>query len=115
MGFVNTHRMIELQQAGSDEAALIAEFTRTASPLDVLSARTVRRTFFGDPDPSITLRLGHAALGAAVVRGNRGYIKFLAVQPESRRDGLGSALLAALEQFCREHGAITVEAGGSAP
>jgi mycothiol synthase len=91
---------------------------RTKTEYDLLSSASVERSIFADPDPQAVLGVydgGLEAVGAAVVRGERGFVKFLAVHPRERRRGIGSALLQRLEGFCAEHGAASVDIGTSAP
>ena len=110
--------MVEPVSVGIEAASQIAAFTRVACPYDLLSTASVERSMFDDPDPSLALApydIGLEAIGAAVVRGQAGFVKFLAVHPRSRLRGLGSQLLARLEDFCREHGATSVSLGPSAP
>lgn len=100
------------------DAPLIAAFTRVACPYDLLTTGSVRRSIFADPDPQLVLGSfdgGLEAVGAAIVREKRGWVKFLAVHPMSRRRNIGSDLLARLESFCRESGAATIEIGTCAP
>lgn len=112
--------MIEIApiELGDDRASEIAAFTRVAAPFDLLTSGSVRRAVYADPDPQVVW--GHydgglEAVCAAVVRGDRGFVKLLAVHPRVRRQGIGSALLARAENFCREAGAASVEIGASAP
>ncbi len=58
---------------------------------------------------------GLEGFGTAVVRGDLGWIKFLAVHPRVQRQGIGSMLLEHLENFCRERGASSIHVGTSAP
>jgi GNAT superfamily N-acetyltransferase len=100
------------------DASQIAAFTRVACAYDLLSTTSVERSIFSDPDPQLVLGVydgGLDAVGAAVVRGTRGWVKFLAVHPRTRGEGIGSALLALLESFCLEQGAASIEIGNSAP
>lgn len=99
-------------------ASEIAAFTRVASAFDLLSTSSVESSIFDDPDPTLHLAIydgGLEAVGSAVVRGRRGYVKFLAVHPRVRLRGNGTILLEAIEGFCREAGAKTLEVGCSAP
>ncbi len=111
--------MIEPVPVTSEVAPQVAAFTRVACPYDLLSTASVERGLFHEPDdPSITLASydgGLEAIGSAVVRGDHGWVKFLAVHPRSHRRGVGSSLLRQIELFCRNNGAKTVEVGGSAP
>jgi GNAT superfamily N-acetyltransferase len=100
------------------DAPQIAAFTRVACPYDLLTTVSVRRSIFADPDQQVVLALydgGLEAVAAGVVRGERGWVKFLAVHPVCRRRGLGSLLIERIESFCREQGAKTIEIGTSAP
>jgi GNAT superfamily N-acetyltransferase len=100
------------------DASQIAAFTRVACAYDLLSTTSVERSIFADPDAQVVLGVydgGLDAVGAAVVRGHRGWVKFLAVHPRTRRAGIGSVMLGSLEDFCREQGASSIEVGNSAP
>jgi len=50
-------------------------------------------------------------LGSVYVelRGERGYIGMLSVAPERQRQGIGTRLMAAGEEFCREMGCRTID------
>jgi GNAT superfamily N-acetyltransferase len=102
-----------------EAASQIAAFTRVACAFDLLSTGSVERSIFFEPDdPSTTLAhfdIGLEAVGSAVVRGEEGYVKFLAVHPRARLRGVGTALLERLEDFCRANGATTMQVGNSAP
>lgn len=101
-----------------EAAPQIAAFTRVACAYDLLSTASVERSIFDDPDPSVTLACfdpGLEAVGSAVARADRGYVKFLAVHPRSRLRGVGSQLLGRLEKFCRDNGASSISLGPSAP
>lgn len=110
--------MIEPVPIGVDAAPQIAAFTRVACPYDPLSTASVRRSIFDDPDPQLALAVydgGLDAVGVAVVRGSRGFVKFLAVHPRMQTAGIGTRLLEHLESFCRDNRAETIEVGSSAP
>lgn len=101
-----------------DDASRIAAFTRVACAFDLLSTTSVERSVFADPDPQVVLGVfdgGLDAVAVGVVRGERGFLKLLAVHPRSRRRGMGRALLEHVERFCRRSGAATVEIGTSVP
>ncbi len=101
-----------------DDAAQIAAFTRVACPYDLLTTASVERSIFGDPDAQQVIAVhdtGLEAFGAAVVRSDLGWIKFLAVHPRVQRQGIGSMLLEHLETFCREQGASSIHVGTCAP
>src|SRR5438477_9022756 len=102
-----------------DDAPQIAAFTRVACPFDLLSTPSVRRSMFHEPDdPLLALGVYDGALEAValgVVRGERAWVKFLAVHPRVRLRGMGTELLARIEDFARDAGAKTIEVGNSAP
>jgi mycothiol synthase len=101
-----------------DAAPQIAAFTRVACAYDLLSTTSVQRSVFADPGRQLVAGLydgGLDALGIAVVRGARGFVKFLAVHPRVRRQGMGSHVLERLERFCVDNGASSVEIGNCAP
>jgi GNAT superfamily N-acetyltransferase len=110
--------MNEPVPVGLDAASQIAAFTRVACPYDLLSTDSVVRGLFTDPDPMLVLASydgGLEAVGAAVVRGESGWVKFLAVHPRAQLKGVGTDLLGRIESFCRQRGAKTMEVGASAP
>jgi GNAT superfamily N-acetyltransferase len=111
--------MVEPVVVGVEAASQIAAFTRVACAFDLLSTSSVERSIFHEPDdPSTTLAyfdIGLEAVGSAVVRAEQGYVKFLAVHPRARLQGVGTAVLERLESFCREHGATSMQLGSSAP
>lgn len=110
--------MFEPTPVGAEAAAQIAAFTRVACPFDLLSTSSVERAIFDEPDPSRTYAhfdTGLEGVASAVVRGENGYVKFLAVHPRARLRGLGSRLLEVAESFCRDNGASSVQIGNSAP
>jgi GNAT superfamily N-acetyltransferase len=110
--------MIEPVILTKDSAPQLAAFTRVAAAFDPLSTAAIERTIFEDPDPHLELGVfdtGLEAFGSAVVRGERGFVKFLAVHPMARLERRGTDLLERLETFCREQGARSVEVGNSAP
>jgi GNAT superfamily N-acetyltransferase len=105
-------------ELGPDAAPQIAAFTRVACAYDLLSTTSVQRSIFADPDAQLVLGMydgGLDAVGVAVMRGQRAWVKFLAVHPRVRREGVGTEMLERLESFCRDNGADAVEIGTSAP
>jgi mycothiol synthase len=101
-----------------EDAPRIAAFTRVACPYDLLTTTSVERSIFADPGPQIVLGLydgGLDAIGAAVMRGPVGFVKFLAVHPSVQRSGVGTELLEHLEAFCLDKGATEIHVGTSAP
>jgi GNAT superfamily N-acetyltransferase len=110
--------MIDVVPLTVDDAAEVAAFTRVACPYDLLTTTSVQRSIFADTGAQEVLAVygtGLEAVGAGVVRGERGWVKFLAVHPTARRRGVGTQLLARIEAFCRRAGARTIEMGTSAP
>jgi mycothiol synthase len=101
------------------DAPQIAAFTRVACAFDLLSTGSVERSIFHEPDDPLlvigTFNGGLEAVAAGVVRGERAWVKFLAVHPRVRLQGLGGALLDRIESFARDNGAKTIEVGNSAP
>ncbi len=59
----------------------------------------------------LLLEEGRELLGSVYVelRGERGYMGMLAVAPERQRQGIGTRLMAAAEEFCREMGCNAIE------
>jgi GNAT superfamily N-acetyltransferase len=89
-----------------------------ACPYDLLTTGSIERSIFNDPDPTAHLAVydgGLEAVASAVVRGERGFVKFLAVHPRARLRGMGTMLVDRLETFCRDSGAKTMDVGTSAP
>lgn len=92
---------------------------------DDLSADLLRRRLFEDPDHdprySLCARRGDRLLGAAVgvIRARKegpvGYVRLVATDPDARRQGLASALLAELESRLAADGAIRVDVGTETP
>jgi mycothiol synthase len=111
--------MIEPVPVDASIAPQIAAFTRVACPYDLLSTASVERSIFHEPhDPHVTYAVydgGLEAVASGVVRGDRGWVKFLAVHPRAQRRGIGTHLLSRIESFCRENGATSIETGNSAP
>jgi GNAT superfamily N-acetyltransferase len=101
------------------DASQIATFTRVACPFDLLSTGSVERSIFHEPDdPLLVVGVfdgGLDAVAACVVRGQTGWVKFLAVHPRVRLQRIGTNLLAQLESFAKDHGATSMQVGNSAP
>ncbi len=106
---------VHLERTASPQ---IAAFSRVACPYDILSTDSVDRAIFGDDDPQLVVGIydgGLDAVGVGVVRGERAWIKLLAVHPRMQRRRMGTALLDHLEEFCRAMAASTIDVGTSAP
>lgn len=109
---------LEPAELGPEYASEIAAFTRVAAEYDLLTTTSVRRSIFAETDPQLVVGVWEAgleAVGVAVVRGEVGYVKFIAVHPRIRRRGVGGMLLDRLETFCASRGATSVHIGRSAP
>ena len=108
----------------ADTDALRALWNRAALH-DPLSASLFDEKVWDDPGFAPPLALAAEDDGEivgfafGVVRdvedGRRGVVKFLAVAPERRREGIGRRLVEALEGAMREAGAVTVRLGESPP
>lgn len=110
--------MAEPVALGPKDAPALAAFSRVALPFDLLSTTSLRRSVFSDPDPQTVLGVvngGLEGMAVGVVRGTHGWVKLLAVHPAARRRGIGAALLARIEDFCRDAGALAIDVGTSAP
>lgn len=99
--------MIAQAQAG-DEAAVIAlwEECGLTRPWND-PARDFRLAVEGRSSAILVLR-GEAGLAASVMTGfdgHRGWVYYLAVAPERRREGLGARMMAAAEAWLRARGA----------
>jgi ribosomal protein S18 acetylase RimI-like enzyme len=68
--------------------------------------RDIARKIRVDPDGLLVLEEGRQLIGAVMVGydGHRGWINYLAVHPDHRRQGLGRVLVAAAEQRLAELG-----------
>lgn len=87
----------------------------------VLGEEDLRRNLFEDPDASQGLLLGAlegealAGIACAVLRGQVGHIKLLAVERSRRRVGIGGRLLREVESRLASLGAASVQTDGAAP
>jgi GNAT superfamily N-acetyltransferase len=85
-----------------------------------LSAEDLALACWDDPDPAVVLGSpdGAGAVAGVVRRvGDEtvGFVRLVAVAPESRRRGLGRSLLSTAEAWLVERGATRLAAGGEAP
>jgi len=109
---------VDTTQLTVADAWQIAAFTRVACPFDLLSTGSVERSIFHEPDEQTVLGVydgGLDAVAACVVRGENAWVKFLAVHPRVRLQGIGTALLEKLEAFAKDRGATSMQVGNSAP
>ncbi len=104
----------------ADSAAMLACWN-ASSRFDALSPELFHENVWADPDlaggaPFVDIRDdGLAGFGVAVVRGERGVIKMYAVARPWWRQGIGTALVDALEDAMRAAGATSVRLGECAP
>ena len=105
----------------SDAEAARAAWNR-AAPLDPLSPALFREKVWGEPvGTALAAVEGGAVVGLGVgvlwpvADETRGSVRLLAVAPEARRGGAGSALLAALEDDLVGRGATSLRIGEAAP
>ena len=105
----------------SDAEAARAVWNR-AAPLDPLSPALFHEKVWGEPvGAALAAVEGGAVVGLGVgvlwpvADETRGSVRLLAVAPEVRRGGVGSALLAALEDDLVGRGATSLRIGEAAP
>ncbi len=107
-----------------DHLPALLDLCGSSLPLDTFSQRLLERRLFEDPRYQADLSLGieHGGRLAAAALGilrpmpeghHHGWIKLLAVAPAHRRQGLGTALLAQLEQCFRTAGAQQLDTLGA--
>lgn len=106
-----------------DDADAVLAIWNRASAHDRLTADLLFEKTWGDDDFDRGLALvagvegGIAGFAAGVLRqaGRRGYVKLLAVDPARQRQGIGTALLEAMESRLARRGARTIRLLESAP
>ena len=105
----------------SDAEAARAVWNR-AAPLDPLSPSLFHEKVWGEPvGAALAAVEGGAVVGLGVgvlwpvADETRGSVRLLAVAPEARRGGVGTALLAALEDDLVGRGATSLRIGEAAP
>jgi ribosomal protein S18 acetylase RimI-like enzyme len=69
-------------------------------------AKDIRRKLHVQPQMFLIAELEHAIVGAVMAgyEGHRGWINYLAVAPERRRQGIGAALMREVERLLRVEG-----------
>ncbi|GAB5519345.1 MAG: hypothetical protein RhofKO_15960 [Rhodothermales bacterium] len=111
--------------AHDDEAALL-QLWEAAFVYEPASVGLLREKIWQDPgfDTDLTVAAlteegTFAGMGMAVMRtvdgAQRGYVKLLAVAPESRREGLGRLMLRRLEDELKKHRVEEIRVAESAP
>ena len=85
------------------------------SLLDPPSLDELRRSLTAPDQPAVLRGDPAHAVVATVTAGAQGFVRFLAVDPGRRGQGLGRALLAAAEVDLRDAGATSVTVGADAP
>lgn len=85
------------------------------SLLDPPSLDELRRSLTAPDQPAVVRGDPTHAVVATVTAGAQGFVRFLAVDPSRRGEGLGRALLAAAEVDLRDAGATSVTVGADAP
>ena len=105
---------VDLLTLGTDAIEAIA-LLAGRSLLDPPSRDELRRSLTASDQPAVVR--GDPAVGvvATVTAGVQGFVRFLAVDPSRRGQGLGRALLAAAESDLRDAGATSVTVGADAP
>lgn len=110
-----------IRPATSADAAAMLACWNASSRFDALSPDLFQEKVWDDPDvvggaPFVDIRDdGLAGFGVAVVRSGRGVIKMYAVARPYWRQGIGTALVDALETAMQEAGASVVRLGESPP
>lgn len=99
---------------GENDLAWVAELIRRGT-CDDLRLDDLRRSLLAGDPPAVLRGERGAGVVASVVRGGRGHIRLLVVDPHRRREGLGNALLAAAEADLKGTGAEEVLTGADAP
>ena len=99
-----------------DECEAVVQLWRRAGSIPTVTdnAESVRRLVAGSPGTLLVAELDGAIVGTIVAGwdGWRGAIYRVAVVPEQRRNGLGSALVEAALEWMRERGAQRCTAVG---
>jgi mycothiol synthase len=106
---------VAASRLGPEHNGAIAELCRRALGADAPGAADLGQALFSDRSGPPAVVRGHPEMGvvASVRRRGNGYIRLLAVHPEHRRRGLGTALMAAAEADLSGCDHVTV--GADAP
>ena len=105
---------MEFPLLGHDAIEAIAALGRR-SILDAPTVEELRRSLTAADQPAVVRGDPDRGVVATVTGQNRGFVRFLAVDPEHRRSGLGRALLGAAEADLRAADASSVTVGADAP
>ena len=102
---------------GRGDADRILAVVAGAMPGENLQDEDIVANLFEDPDPVRVIGApGGAGFVAGVLRGTVAHVQLLAVQPGAQRQGVGSALVEAFEQWAvGDVGATAVVIGAGAP
>jgi len=107
-----------VERWSADRVGDLAELWRVSAPHEPLTADELAGVCFDDGGVVLAAPGGTGAV-AAVVRpaetGPVGHIRLVVVHPDARRRGVGSALVAAAEQWLAGHGAVQACWAGEAP
>ncbi|MGZ4703970.1 MAG: GNAT family N-acetyltransferase [Acidimicrobiales bacterium] len=105
---------------GADRVGDLTALATAAMPAEALSADELLACCWDDPGVVLGSADGSAAVGAGVARDAHGQVtsvavKIVAVHPGRRREGVGRALLDAVERWAWDQGAAQVTLGAAVP
>ncbi|WP_425395059.1 GNAT family N-acetyltransferase [Aeoliella sp.] len=117
--------MPEMHPLQESDSQAVERLWNSAAPFDRLNAQLLHEKVWGDadfrPELAVVSRDQQQLLGIGVAvcrpREDRitGFVKLLAVAPESQRAGIGSSIYRQLETRCHELGALEMRVAESAP
>ena len=104
----------------ADRVGDLTELVTAAMPSEALSADELLACCWDDPGVVLGTGDGSGAIGASLTRDaddrvTAAAVKIVAVHPGRRREGVGRALLAELEAWAWQQGALAVTLGAAAP
>ncbi len=105
---------MQTEQLGDDAIPAIAALGKRAL-IDPPSLTDLRRALTAPDQPAVVRGDPDRGVVASVTGPGGGFVRFVAVDPAHRGQGLGRALLGAAETDLRDHGATTVTIGADAP
>ena len=103
-----------MTELGADAIPAIAALGRRAL-LDPPSPTELHRSLTAPDQPAVVRGEPTRGVVATVIGAGGGYVRFIAVHPDHRGQGLGRALLGAAEDQLRAAGASTITIGADAP